>query len=67
MLPQCHWDCRLLIALNLSSRIFSNLFSCSGGKPLSFVIIVGMQGEQLRRKKVIEIVDESPAPLGSKK
>jgi hypothetical protein len=51
----------------LSSRIFSNLFSCSGGKPLSFVIIVGMQGEQLRRKKVIEIVDESPAPLGSKK
>jgi len=26
-----------------------------------------MQGEQLRRKKVIEIVDESPAPLGSKK
>lgn len=25
-----------------------------------------LRGEQLRRKKVIEIVDESPAPLGSK-
>ena len=45
----------------------SKLFNCTGGKSISFVITVGMQGEQLRRKKVIEIVDESPDPLGSKK
>jgi hypothetical protein len=34
-------------------------------KSSQFIVLVGMQGEQLKRKKVLEIVDESP--MGSKK
>lgn len=39
----------------------------SRGTSHGSVVVVGMQGEQLKRTNVIELVDESPVPLGSKK